>query len=530
MMDLEATATRALELLAVKGTSAKTLHAYTHTGFGAAVRFFQEKEITCVTPEMLDAFLLEQWKAFEEGGFSEWKWRLIRRGCEVLKYCAEKDSVDLPPLPPWMPALRRPRQSIWKSSPTPEQLADPKNIFTLVWKTNRAMLAHGLSDATVGHYSTEGLAVILNRHYEIGTEQYSEEIVSKVVEEKRHQYEQGLVTRISYQNLRKAAYLVKEMRNTGRITLKKLPDWGQREPIPCFSKLLDEFCRSMEGAAKSTVKAARSAVRRFLFEMEDHGCCSLADFTQAKVNAYVTSFAKHYTGGLRSAIYSVRIFLHFLFEAGHFPVDLGQSLPELTAARKRFHEGFSQDEMNLLLTQPNRSTAVGKRDYALMVLAVQSGLRACDMVRLKLDNIDWRNREIRLIQHKTGQPLSLPLEPESGNAIADYILHGRPKLALTNLFLCHSGTDRPLDARTASGIVSKYMRKAGIPAQRRAFHALRRTFGTGLLQNNVSFELIQQLLGHTDMNSLKPYLTIDEQGLKQCALPLLSYGKDGGGE
>lgn len=160
----------------------------------------------------------------------------------------------------------------------------------------------------------------------------------------------------------------------------------------------------------------------------------------------------------------------------------------------------------------------------------QSGLRACDVVRLKLGSIDWRLREIRLVQHKTGQPLSLPLEAESGNAIADYILHGRPNLALSNLFLCHSGTDRPLDARTASGIVSKYMLRAGIPSRRRAFHALRRTFGTGLLQNNVSFELIQQLLGHTDMNSLKPYLTIDEQGLKQCALPLLSYGKDGGGK
>lgn len=530
MMDLEATATRALELMAAKGISAKTLHGYTHTGLGAVVRYFREKGISCVTPEMLDAYLLEQWKAFEDGSFSEWKWRLIRRGCELLKCCAEKDSVDLPPLLPWIPVLRRPRQSIWKSNPTPEQLADPEDIFTLAWKTNRALTELGLAGGTLQSYRSEGLAVLMKLHYAAGTEHYNEEIIDKAVAEKRCLYEQGLTERTSYQNLRKAAYLLKEMRNTRRITLKKLPDWGQREPIPYFSKLLDEFCRSMEGAAKSTVKVARSAVRRFLFEMEDHGCCSLANFTQAKVNAHVTRFAKHYTGGLRSAIYSVRIFLHFLFEAGHFPVDLGQSLPELTAARKRFHEGFSQDEMNLLLTQPDRSTAVGKRDYAMMVLAAQSGLRACDVVRLKLENIAWRSREIRLIQHKTGQPISLPLEPESGNAIADYILHGRPKLALTNLFLCHSGTDRPLDARTASSIVSKYMRKAGIPAQRRAFHSLRRTFGTGLLQSNVSFELIQQLLGHTDMNSLKPYLTIDEQGLKQCALPLLSYGKDGGGE
>lgn len=72
------------------------------------------------------------------------------------------------------------------------------------------------------------------------------------------------------------------------------------------------------------------------------------------------------------------------------------------------------------------------------------------------------------------------------------------------------------------------MKQAGIPAKRRAFHALRRTFGTRLLQNEVSFELIQQLLGHRDMDSMKPYLSIDEQGLKLCALSLFSQGKVGG--
>ena len=163
----------------------------------------------------------------------------------------------------------------------------------------------------------------------------------------------------------------------------------------------------------------------------------------------------------------------------------------------------------------------------MIVLAAQSGLRACDVVRLELDNINWRTREIRLTQHKTDEPLSLPLEPESGNAIADYILNGRPNASVKNIFLCHTGMIRPLDARSASDVVSKHIKRAGIPAKRRAFHALRRTFGTRLLQNEVSFELIQQLLGHRDMNSMKPYLSVDEQDLKQCALPLHFLGKAG---
>lgn len=528
-INLHATTTRALELLSAQGMSAKGLYAYAHTGFRCITRHFKAKGVLCVTPEMLDELLREQRELFEQKKISVWKWCLIRRSCEILKRCTAEDSVALPPLPPWPPDMKQPRQSIWKDTPTLEQIADPENIFTLVWKSNRAMSALGLTDATVRHYREEGLAIILNRHYEAGTERFSEELLDQVVVEERLQYELGKASRVSYQNLRKAAYWVREMYQTGGITLGKIPKLGQREPIEPFRRLLDEFCVCAEHTmAETSLKVARSAVRRFLFEVEDHGFSTLADFSQVNVNGCVTSFATHYAGGLGSAISYVRLFLRFLYEHGLTEIDLSSSLPELVAARKIFHEGFTEDELERLLEHPDRDTAIGKRDYAMMVLAAQSGLRACDVVRLELGSIDWRTREIRLIQHKTGEPLTLPLEPESGNAIADYILNGRPDSVIPSIFLCHTGVLRPLDARSASSVVSKHMKQAGIPAKRRAFHALRRTFGTRLLQNEVSFELIQQLLGHRDMDSMKPYLSIDEQGLKMCALPLLSQGKVGG--
>lgn len=427
---------------------------------------------------------------------------------------------------PLKPALR---QNIWKNTPTEEQLADPEDIFALVWKINRSMPELGLSEKTVRHYTNEGLSIILNRHYDSGTYRYSDEILDQLVCEKRFQYEQGKISRTPYQNIRKAAHWTRQMHLTANITLGKVPNWGQREPIESFRMLLDEFCVSAEHTmADTSLNTARSAVRRFLFEMEDRGFNTLADFSQGNVNRCVTSFAAHYASGLGSAISCVRLFLRFLYERSLTEIDLSLSLPELTATRKKFHEGFSEVELEHLLNQPDRTTPIGKRDYAMMVLATQSGLRACDVVRLEFSSIDWRVREIHLVQHKTGEPLSLPLEPESGNSIADYILNGRPNSAIPNIFLCHTGAIRPLDARSASAIVSKYMKQAGVPAKRRAFHALRRTFGTRLLHNEVSFELIQQLLGHSNMDSMKPYLSVDEQGLKMCALPLLSQGKVGG--
>lgn len=420
-------------------------------------------------------------------------------------------------------------QNIRKSTPTTEQLSEPEDIFALVWKTHHAISEFGLSEKTVRNYTDDGLTIILKRHYDAGTNRYSEEILERIVNEKRFQYEQGQTTRVPYQNLRKSAYWVREMHLTGSITPGKIPNWGQREPVEPFQSLLDEFCVNAEQTmAETSLRAARSAIRRFLFEMENHGYSSLADFSRTNVNECVTSFAAHYTSGLRSAISCVRLFLHFLYEFDLIDIDLSLSLPELVAARKMFHEGFTEDELNLLLEHPDRTIAIGKRDYAMMILAAQSGLRACDIVRLELSSIDWRAREIRLTQHKTGEPLSLPLEPESGNAIADYILNGRPDSAIPNIFLCHTGRIRLIDARSASSIVSKHMKLAGIPAKRRAFHALRRTFGTGMLRNGISFEIIQQLLGHRNMDSMKPYLSVDERGLKMCAIPLPSHRKDGG--
>lgn len=421
------------------------------------------------------------------------------------------------------------RQNIWKNMPTAEQLADPEDIFAIVWKTKHSMSELGLSERTVRHYTGEGLSIILNRHYDVGTDRYSDRILDQIVSEKRSQYEQGRVSRTPYQNIRKAAYWVREMHITGKIVLGKVPNWGQREPGEPFRILLEQFCASAEHAvAESTLNVARSAIRRFLFEMEDHGFDTLDNFSRINVNICVSTFAAHYTSGLRSAVACVRLFLHFLYEHGLTEMDLGLSLPELVATRKMFHEGFSETELERLLDQPDRTTPIGKRNYAMMVLAAQSGLRACDVVRLEFSSIDWRVREIHLVQHKTGAPLSIPLEPESGNAIADYILNGRPNSAFPNIFLCHTGVIHPLDARSASSIVSKHMKQAGVPANRRAFHALRRTFGTRLLQNEVSFELIQQLLGHSNMDSMKPYLSVDEQGLKMCALPLLPHGEVGG--
>ena len=528
--NLKEAAEQSLRLLERNSASTKTIKGYRNTGFGAIIRHFTRKGVMDVNDEMLDTFVLEQREHFERGEFSEWKWRLVRRGSELLKHFAQTGTADLTELRPWDPVLRKPRQSVELDIPTTEQLTDPDDLFALIWRVKQALLKAGLTKRTVKHYTAEGMTVILRRHIEQGLAHYSEPLTTEIVAEIRSKYEQGLTSRVSYQNLRKASFLLAEMHRTGGITFCKIPDWGQREPTPEFAALLRHFCDNANRTgilAGSTVKTARSAIRTFFFELEARGRKSFDGITLAEVSDTITHMATRYTGGLHSTIFSVRVFLLHLYENNFTPEDLSLAVPEMVARRTVFREGFTGDETARLLYEPDLATAVGKRDYAMMLLSAQTGLRACDVVNLKRENIDWRAREIRIVQQKTGKPLSLPLEPESGNAIADYLLNVRPESDLPYIFLCHTGALRPINNRSASALVTKYLHRAKIASDipRRGFHSFRRAFGTRLLQNEIPLELLRQLLGHSKIDSAKPYLSVDEQGLKTCALGLVPCGK-----
>ena len=367
LIELDATAQRALELLTNAGMSDGSIYDYTHTGFGSILRHFHTKGILYATAEMLDNFLLEQRVLLDQGDISQWKWGLVRRSCELLKQCAAMNSIDLPDLQPWDPVWNRPKQIIQHDAPTAKQFAESENIYVLVWMVNKRMEQLGLSENTVRHYTEEGLAVILKKHYDSGTESYSDKLISQLTEERRLQYEQGEVGRTTYQNLRKAAAMLQEFRLTGKITLERIPNWGRREVIPQHKAILDKFSAhvtTQSNWAESSVSTVTSVARVFLLELEDHGIVSIETVAMMDIATCVTRMLGRYTGGMRSALFGIRTFLRFLYEAEITADNFCKTLPEFVCPRKNFREGFSDDELERLLSQPDITSAVGKRDYA----------------------------------------------------------------------------------------------------------------------------------------------------------------------
>lgn len=182
---------------------------------------------------------------------------------------------------------------------------------------------------------------------------------------------------------------------------------------------------------------------------------------------------------------------------------------------------YSQDEINRAVSSIDTTTPEGLRDYAIMLLAFDTGLRSVDIRKLCLKDIDWKKGLLYLRQSKTGTPLILPLGGKVMNAIADYILTGRPECSYDEIFLTVKGPARPMNKRhcTFTSLCDKYFRTANVnKIPGRSFHSLRRSFATELSEAGVPLETISQMLGHKNVEEDKPYLSYNREQIAFCAI------------
>ena len=195
---------------------------------------------------------------------------------------------------------------------------------------------------------------------------------------------------------------------------------------------------------------------------------------------------------------------------------------------KRVHPALPKADIAKLLDAIDRNSVKGKRDYAIMMLGTVLGLRACDIVALKLADIDWLHGEIKIIQSKTANPVVLPLTQDVGDALMDYILNVRPDTTAQEVFLRIRAPHLPLTNAVAIGeIYEDCCIAASLPVNKK-FHDLRRSLGTAMVSNGVSVYDVAQVFGDRSIESTKPYLSADLEHLKMCALSFEGIAPLGG--
>ena len=294
----------------------------------------------------------------------------------------------------------------------------------------------------------------------------------------------------------------------------------QREPASSSTDRLlarfERYLRLERGLAAGTVGGYVTHARAFLAGLEPAGLAGLsaAEVTGAvldKAGSGVSvSVAQYFVSALRA-------FLRFCFIEGLVEADLAQAA--LTVGGRRsspLPRGIGRADARTLLDACERRTALGRRDYALIVLLLRLGLRRGEVAALRLDDIDWRAGEL-VVRGKGGRCDRLPLPADVGQALASYLRHGRPASDRRELFLRARPPFDPIAAGTVASTVRRACRRAGIPEV--GAHRLRHTTACELVGAGVPLERIGQVLRHRSLQSTAIYARVDLDGLRRLARP-----------
>ena len=290
---------------------------------------------------------------------------------------------------------------------------------------------------------------------------------------------------------------------------------------PFYQQLSEEFRESLT-VSKSTVQTIYSVVRHFFFYLQELDIFDMNEVQPDLIYAFMKEASKTHQGSLGNVIYTLRKICEFLNNRGfiHVPTIIFpfKALP----SRTKVYPAFKSEDLKKILSQPNTSTDDGKRDYAVLILASVTGMRAIDIANLKLIDFQWRDKALHFIQHKTGNGVTLPLDSRAVHAVSDYILQGRPESKSPFVFLTNTKPYRKLSDKSSVGnIFNKHRKRSGIEKNLhdgKSFHGFRRSMGSWLLETSTSPELISQILGHQSKAVLKRYLPLAPNKLRVCAL------------
>ena len=336
----------------------------------------------------------------------------------------------------------------------------------------------------------------------------------------------GEISFIYALTLRKAGVLLADCMK-GRSLVWKRRDYKRKFLCDCYESALADFeCFISSSLAPGSVKLCIQLVRQLLDYLESNNVKDFNSLTMDDLRRFVIDFAPRHKGSMVNLTWPVKKFAVFLNETGYASIDPSK-LVGSSPKRIKVLPCFTAEEAETIISAVDTSTPLGKRDYAIIKIAIGTGLRGEDILGLRLSDIDWRKNEIHVAQRKTGTHILLPLLPDVGNAVADYILEARPQAESPYVFLRHRKPHTWLgDGPAGAQIMKRYQANMGIahePGDGKTFHAFRRTVGTNLIKAEVPLSSAAQILGHKRIESTKRYISLNDDMLRVCCMDISDY-------
>ena len=287
---------------------------------------------------------------------------------------------------------------------------------------------------------------------------------------------------------------------------------------------------------KDTITEHERHLYRFLCYLQKNEIGCITTINHLHILNYVKEMDARFATQTHDTLQSLRAFFRYLYEQRLVDVDIAEKIPKDNYKRQpKLPSTYKPKEIEMMIASIDRANALGKRNYAIVLLAARLGLRASDIAGLTFENLHWEQSMIVLDQYKTGRELQLPMLTDVGEAIIDYLKYGRPESKEPNVFLqCRSPFMR-IYSHSITCVVHHSFVRAGVNIENRRHgpHSLRHSLAGILLEKGTVLPVISEVLGHEYTSSTEYYLRIDLKSMRQCALsvPLVStsfYNQKGG--
>ncbi|MCL4486857.1 MAG: site-specific integrase [Chloroflexi bacterium] len=303
------------------------------------------------------------------------------------------------------------------------------------------------------------------------------------------------------------------------LVIPGYPDQGRsrvnkpfQDTVPGFL----DYLRQERGLSERSVILYTATLRAFEKYGRDIGLHELHALSPVILSGFVTERSQGLCQtSIKNRCGMLRVFLRYLYREHIVARDLGPTLDSPHIYRlATIPRSITWEEVRRMLDGVDRRTPGGKRDYAILLLLVTYGLRGREIAALTLDDIDWRRERLRVPERKADHSTAYPLSPIVGEAILDYLQHGRPQTAERSVFFRAVAPFKPMTLHGVSCRASHYLHKAGIPVSRPGSHTLRHTCVQRLVDADFSLKAIGDYIGHTSPASTQIYAKVAVEALR----------------
>jgi len=271
------------------------------------------------------------------------------------------------------------------------------------------------------------------------------------------------------------------------------------------------------GLAAATVRSYLGVARLFLSCWNRPEGLNLSGVTAAEVSAFVVrECRRRHIGSAKVMVTGLRSLLRFLLLAGHTAQPLAGAVPAASGTGGHLPRALNADMVARLLASCDPSTAVGRRDLAILTVLSRLGLRAGEVAGLELDDVDWHHGEL-VVRGKGARRERLPLPVDVGEALVAYLSSGRPRVQCRALFLRVHAPITALTSSCVTAVVGRACRRAGVAVS--GAHRLRHSAATTMLRSGASLAEVGQVLRQSHAATTAMYAKVDRVALRALAQP-----------